>query len=94
MQRNEVEVFRPGGSSLFTYSSYSGLGSGRGFGGSRSGSGSGSGSGSMPRMGWREREAFGEAGLDPGDAESVAAYVPIAPVSANLGHQTGSAVSP
>lgn len=35
-----------------------------------------------------------ETGQDPGDAKSVAAYVPIAPASANLGHQIHRAVSP
>lgn len=41
-----------------------------------------------------EAFGFGETGQDPGDAKSVAAYVPIAPASANLGHQMDSAVSP
>lgn len=48
----------------------------------------------MLRVRWRAAFGFGETGQDPGDAKSVAAYVPIAPVSANLGHQMDSAVSP
>lgn len=42
---------------------------------------------------WRFRQRD-RTGQDPGDAKSVAAYVPIAPASASLGHQIHRAVSP